>query len=261
MQPIHVAARDADLQALRRELGKGVSPLLVDPANPTFPPSFYLCKGGGADRVACLHALLEAGADVNARNEDGESALHFAALYGDPTLMAAILRAGADVNSRDAVGLTPLHWLCRKSPSAQSVQLLLRNGAAVNDSVYDPAHNEHNTTPLAWATVHAPQGSSAGRRVLPLLLRAGATIPDADRMPTWETSWDQLNTGEENAGWAVYVKNVYYLHKVATAGGFRKYERAHLKALLATFSPKFSHLLPPEMVRHVVEFWLHAGFY
>ena len=258
MQPIHVAASDADLQALQRELRSGVSPLLVDPANPTFPPSFYLCKGGGADRVACLHALLEAGADVNARNEDGESALHFAALYGDPTLMAAILRAGADVNSRDAVGLTPLHWLCRKSPSEQSVQLLLRNGAAVNDSVYDPAHHQHNTTPLAWATAGRP---SAGRRVLPILLRAGATIPDAGRMPAWETTWDQIGTAEETAGQKVYTTNVYYLQKIAAAGGFRKYELAHINALLATFSPKFSHLLPPEMVRHVVEFWLHAGCY
>ena len=154
--------------------------------------------------------------------------------------MAAILGAGADVNSRDAVGLTPLHWLCRKSPSAQRLQLLLRNGAAVNDSVYDPAHHEHNTTPLAWATAGRP---SAGRRVLPILLRAGATIPDADRMPAWETTWDQMAATERPPGQNVCPTNVYYLRKAAAAGASRKYESAHLNALLATFSPKFSHLI------------------
>ena len=80
-------------------------------------------------------------------------------------------------------------------------------------------------------------------------------------MPAWETTWDQIGTAEETAGQKVYTTNVYYLQKIAAAGGFRKYELAHINALLATFSPKFSHLLPPEMVRHVVEFWLHAGCY
>ena len=45
------------------------------------------------------------------------------------------------------------------------------------------------------------------------------------------------------------------------ACGFKKYERAHLEALTKTLSPKLTHLLPPELVRKVVEHWLHAGFY
>ena len=28
-----------------------------------------------------------------------------------------------------------------------------------------------------------------------------------------------------------------------------------------TFAPKFAGRLPPEIVRHVVSFWLHAGYY
>ena len=52
-----------------------------------------------------------------------------------------------------------------------------------------------------------------------------------------------------------------YLRKVAAAGGYRNYERNHLNALSATFAPKLSHLLPPELVRRVVEYAFHAGDY
>ena len=52
-----------------------------------------------------------------------------------------------------------------------------------------------------------------------------------------------------------------YLRKVRAAGGIKKYERAHLNALTASFAPKFSHLLPPELVRRVVEYAFHVGDY
>ena len=50
-----------------------------------------------------------------------------------------------------------------------------------------------------------------------------------------------------------------YLKKVAAAGGYRNYERNHLNALSATFAPKLSNLLPPEMVRRVVEYAFDVG--
>jgi len=50
-----------------------------------------------------------------------------------------------------------------------------------------------------------------------------------------------------------------YLKHVAAAGGYRNYERNHLNALSATFAPKLSHLLPPEMVRRVVEYAFDVG--
>ena len=51
------------------------------------------------------------------------------------------------------------------------------------------------------------------------------------------------------------------LGSILGAGSFEAYERAHLEALTRTLSPKLAHLLPPELVRKVVEFYLHAGFY
>ena len=51
-----------------------------------------------------------------------------------------------------------------------------------------------------------------------------------------------------------------YLGKVRKAGGIKKYERAHLNAIAPTFIPKLP-LLPPEMVRRVVEYAFHVGDY
>ena len=50
-----------------------------------------------------------------------------------------------------------------------------------------------------------------------------------------------------------------YFQKVIDAGGFKKYEQAHLARITKILAP--TPRLPPEMVRNIVEFWLHAGYY
>ena len=52
-----------------------------------------------------------------------------------------------------------------------------------------------------------------------------------------------------------------YIQRVVDAGGIANYERGHLASRVATFTPKLAHLLPPELVRRVVAFWMHAGDY
>ena len=39
------------------------------------------------------------------------------------------------------------------------------------------------------------------------------------------------------------------------------YEKAHRAALQAIFAPKFTHLVPPELVARIVEYSFHIGFY
>ena len=51
-----------------------------------------------------------------------------------------------------------------------------------------------------------------------------------------------------------------YFQKVVDAGGWKKFEQVHLATLTATFAPKFP-MLPPEMVRHILTFGFHAGYY
>ena len=51
--------------------------------------------------------MLDAGAYLEARNEDGQTPLHEAARYGDDAAIRALLDAGADAGARDENGKTP----------------------------------------------------------------------------------------------------------------------------------------------------------
>ena len=51
---------------------------------------------------------LTSGADIKARDEDGETPLHWAARFNEnPAVIAALLDAGADPEARDEAGKTP----------------------------------------------------------------------------------------------------------------------------------------------------------
>jgi len=81
-------------------------------------------------------ALLEGGADVNARNSEGDTPLHglsrFDWFYLENRILAkALLEGGADVNARNSKGKTPLHCLSR-SDGTDAAKLLIEAGADVN---------------------------------------------------------------------------------------------------------------------------------
>ena len=74
--------------------------------------AIHPCIGRGSNQNAAVtEALLEAGADLHAQNNDGKTILHFAAGNNESAaVIAALLEAGADLHARDAGGKTPLHW-------------------------------------------------------------------------------------------------------------------------------------------------------
>ena len=51
-----------------------------------------------------------------------------------------------------------------------------------------------------------------------------------------------------------------YRNKVAAAGSWAAYEKAHRKRLTAIFVPKFP-LLPEDAISHIVGLWAHTGYY
>src|SRR5205807_6978935 len=79
---------------------------------------------------AKAHGLLDQGADVNARDEAGETALMQAALNADTEMMGILLQRGADVRARRLDGVPVLS---RAVHAADKVRLLLRHGAIIED--------------------------------------------------------------------------------------------------------------------------------
>lgn len=73
-----------------------------------------------------LRHRLDQGADVGGRDAEGNTPLMLAAVYGDVGSMELLLRRGADPNARNRAGATALH---RAAMDAEKVGLLLRHGA------------------------------------------------------------------------------------------------------------------------------------
>jgi ankyrin repeat protein len=116
------------------------------------------------DDIATVRALLAAGADVNATNRYGVTPLWVAATNGSAAVIAALLEADADPNAALLEGETALMTAARTG-SPDSVQLLLEYGADPN--VKEAGLGE---TPLIWATA---QNHAA---VVTMLIDGGADV-------------------------------------------------------------------------------------
>ena len=278
--PIHHAAYLGKKDDLRAELDKGVSPdlayteewshhdktgaITVTPLHRLLETLRDYSLGGPTeqDELACLNLLLAAGANPNLAQlgdfghvEPGVSRTPLQLAVRAPNrsaeFVARLLAAGADVNARGSHNLTALHTAAQEGSLVDCVRLLIDAGANVN------ALASNGWTPLDTAFASADEymdkarGYTGGKGryhfegwarrchcVATILLRADART-------------------------AVYsIANISdpYVRRVLGAGGFKRYERAHLTALTATFAPKFP-ALPTDAVRVVVAFCFHVGYY
>lgn len=144
-----------------------------------------------------LGSLLKERVDVNARQGDGATALHWAVHLDDRNAVESLLKAGANANIADDTGVTPLYlaclnrqaslveqllqaransnaallsgetalMTCARTGEAVGVRALIARGADVN--VKEPGHDQ---TALMWAAAQAhPEAVDA-------LIRAGADV-------------------------------------------------------------------------------------
>lgn len=136
-----------------------------------------------AYRQETILILVNAGADVSARNRNGDQPLHSAAVgipgssYWNPSAqaesIACLIEAGADPNAVNKHEVTPLHRAVR-TRCAAAVRTLLRFGA-------DPdRRNKSGSTPLTLASLNtgrggtgSPEAKSQQQEIL-TLLKAGS---------------------------------------------------------------------------------------
>jgi uncharacterized protein len=112
--------------------------------------------------MAMAEALIAAGADVKAATREGATPLYLASVNGDPAAIAALLKAGADPNQPFRQGKTALMEASR-SGNVEAIRVLLDRGADVKAK-----ESLRGTTALMWA---ASEGHAAA---IKLLIERGA---------------------------------------------------------------------------------------
>ena len=114
---LHLAAGAGCVQVVEKLISAGADPNALDAGGHS--PLYRASSCGRAEPT--VRALIAAGARVNACGATRSTALHQAARFGNVRVAAALLEQGADVNAKDSRGLTPLNRAinCRRRDVAE----------------------------------------------------------------------------------------------------------------------------------------------
>ena len=123
----------------------------------------------GTEKVDAIKVLLNAGADPNIRDDDGETCLHYATGSGcSNEALLPIIHNGADLNAANKQNQTALMLACRRG-KANAVNALLRAGAVTT------VRDKHGYT---W--LHCAVNYIYSKEVLQLIINHNADVNAKD---------------------------------------------------------------------------------
>jgi hypothetical protein len=170
---LNEAIAEGDVEAVTSALERGADPNGVDgdgwKAARALP---YAISLADVD-VEIVRLLIDCGADVHYRDEDGDTPLHRAVEDCEADVVPLLLEAGADPNARNGNSETPLHLLWGER-AAEVAALLIEAGADAG------ATTCAGDTPMMTAPFNLEGGAAV--RVCDLLLGAGADVNARDHV-------------------------------------------------------------------------------
>ncbi|PIT82184.1 ankyrin repeat domain-containing protein [Limnohabitans sp. 15K] len=123
---------DKDESVLMLAALKGYLPLVkqlvennADVNKTGWTPLHYAASGG---HVSIVEFLLENSAYIDAESPNGSTPLMMAAMYGSPESVKVLIQAGADLNIKNQLGLTALDFAVRGN--RQNAKELIETGLA-----------------------------------------------------------------------------------------------------------------------------------
>ena len=91
----------------------------------------WLHRAADENEVEAIGLLIEAGANVNARENHGLTPLHYAAFRNAVEAIESLVKAGADIKAREKEGgCTPLHSAARNN-AVEAIESLVKAGADI----------------------------------------------------------------------------------------------------------------------------------
>jgi ankyrin repeat protein len=117
------ASQAGDIKAVQALIDKGanINAKRADGAS-------ALIQASMEDHLDVVQTLLAKGADINAKNRSGESALKVASMLGYSDVVQLLIAKGADVNAKDNDGLSAI-MSAAKEGNLDVVEILERAGA------------------------------------------------------------------------------------------------------------------------------------
>jgi ankyrin repeat protein len=166
------AAERGDVEAVRRLLHQdsGLLEARISEGNLLRTPLMLAALEGHMEVVTFL---VEEGADVNARDADGETPLYMAAGWGHEEVVAFLLSRGADARTSNRHGSTPLHEASCEG-HLRIVRLLLHTLGGRGLEALSSFRFNLGREPLR-GTVHLDDADEEGRTALWLACHYGRT--------------------------------------------------------------------------------------
>ena len=84
-----------------------------------------------------VRVLLAAGADINARDDDGNTPLLLSVRHSRPALLSLLLKRGISVDVRDKQGRTALHIAATYGATNELVSMLLQAVCHVTELLFN----------------------------------------------------------------------------------------------------------------------------